>query len=136
MVRQIRDIREFQTRLAEIEEGSLFKLEGDQFTERVKLRMKLLREEVDELEEALLNRNYVEALDALTDVDYIAKGTAQEVGILDYLEDGWNLVHANNMTKLDENGKVVKNEYGKIIKPSNYQPVDLTILFDKESELA
>lgn len=136
MVRQIRDIREFQTRLAEIEEGSLFKLEGDQFTERVKLRMKLLREEVDELEEALLNRNYVEVLDALTDVDYIAKGTAQEVGILDYLEDGWNLVHTNNMTKLNENGKVVKNEYGKIIKPSNYQPVDLTILFDKESELA
>lgn len=136
MVRQIRDIREFQTKLAEIEEGSLFKLEGEQFTERVKLRTKLLREEVDELEEALLNRNHVEALDALTDVDYIAKGTAQEVGILDYLEDGWNLVHANNMTKLDENGKVVKNEYGKIIKPSNYQPVDLTILFDKESKLA
>lgn len=136
MVRQIGDIREFQTKLAEIEEGSLFKLEGEEFIERVKLRMKLLREEVDELEEALLNRNHVEVLDALTDVDYIAKGTAQEVGILDYLEDGWNLVHANNMTKLDENGKVIKNEYGKIIKPSNYQPVDLTILFDKESELA
>lgn len=129
MKRQIKDIREFQTKLAEVKEGSLFELEGEEFKARVNLRMKLLREEVDELEMALLNKDRVETLDALVDIDYIARGTAQEAGLLDKLEDGWDLVHANNLTKLDENGKVVKNAYGKIIKPKNYKAVDLTELF-------
>lgn len=128
MIKQIQDIREFQEKIAEELEGDLFF--RDDFEGRVKTRMKLLREEVDELEEALLNRDPVETLDAIIDIHYIANGTAQEAGIVDKLSDAWDLVHANNMTKLDENGKVIKNEYGKVIKPANYKPVDLTVLFN------
>lgn len=129
MHKQVKDIREFQEKLAEVEEGSLFFLDDVQFKERVALRMSLLREEVDELEEALLNGDPVETLDAIVDIHYIANGTAQEAGVVHLLPDGWDLVHSNNMTKLDENGKVVKNEQGKIIKPSNYKAVDLKPLF-------
>ena len=127
MLKQIKDIREFQEKIAEVEEGSLlFRIDRD---ERIKLRMALLREEVDELEEALLNGDLVEILDAVVDIHYIANGTAQEVGVVDKLSDAWDLVHSNNMTKLDENGKVHKNEMGKVIKPDNYKPVDLNVLF-------
>ena len=129
MKKQISDIRDFQEKLVEVEEGSLFFLEEKDFQDRVRLRMKLLREEVDELEEALLNRDPVETLDAIIDIHYIANGTAQEVGVVHLLDKAWDLVHANNMTKLDENGKVHKDENGKVIKPSNYKPVNLKILF-------
>ena len=129
MEKQISDIRDFQEKLVEVEEGSLFFLEEKDFQDRVKLRMKLLREEVDELEEALLNRDPVETLDAIVDIHYIANGTAQEVGVVHLLDKAWDLVHTNNMTKLDENGKVHKDENGKVIKPSNYKPVNLKILF-------
>ena len=132
MHKQVKDIREFQEKLVEVEEGSLFFLEGKSFEERVKLRMDLLREEVNELEEALLNGDPVETLDAIIDIHYIANGTAQETGVVHLLPEAWDLVHANNMTKLDENGKVVKNEAGKIIKPANYKPVDLTELFKQK----
>lgn len=132
MYKQVKDIRDFQEKLAEVEEGSLFFLEDDAFKERVKLRMSLLREEVDELEEALLNGDPVETLDAIIDIHYIANGTAQEAGVVHLLPEGWDLVHSNNMTKLDESGKVVKNESGKIIKPANYKPVDLTELFKQK----
>ena len=60
---------------------------------------------------------------------YILLCTSHEYGVLDKLEEAWDLVHANNMTKLDENGKVHKDENGKVIKPSNYKPVNLKILF-------
>jgi predicted HAD superfamily Cof-like phosphohydrolase len=43
--------------------------------------------------------------------------------------EGFRLVHQNNMSKLGEDGKPVRNDYGKIIKPSGYKPVDLSVLF-------
>lgn len=127
MTKQIRDIREFQTRIAEEEEGSLF-FRPD-FKERVAQRMRFLREEVDELEKALNDNDPVEVLDALVDIDYIAKGTAHEAGLLNLLQDGWDLVHANNMTKIGPDGKVLKSDDNKVIKPAGYMPVDLNTLF-------
>lgn len=129
MQKQIQDIREFQEKIVEVEEGSLFFREEEDFQRQVKLRMALLREEVDELEEALLNRDPVETLDAIVDIHYIANGTAQEAGVVDLIGKGWDLIHTNNMTKLDENGKVHKNASGKVIKPANYKPVSLEALF-------
>lgn len=127
MEKQIKDIREFQERIAEELEGSLFTRED--YESRVKARMHFLREEVDELEAALLAKDPVEAIDAIIDIHYIANGTAQEVGVVHLLGSAWDLVHSNNMSKLDENGKVQKNEQGKVIKPANYKPVDLKQLF-------
>lgn len=131
MTKQIKDIREFQSRIAEVEEGSLVPLEGKEYQERMELRNRLLDEEVQELKQALLDRNSVEIIDAAVDTLYILLGTVHEAGLLDKFEKAWDLVHTNNLTKLDENGKVVKNEFGKVIKPANYKPVDLTVLFNE-----
>ena len=132
MKKFIENIREFQAKLAEVEEGSLKNLFGEEYVERVNLRNRLLTEETQELENALSRRDDVEVLDAGVDSLYILLGTMHEYGLLDKFEKAWDLVHANNMTKLDENGKVVKNEYGKVVKPANYKPVDLTVLFEKK----
>lgn len=128
MMKQISDIREFQTKIAEVEEGNILKNPTD---DKINLRNALLREEVEELEEALRNKDEVEILDAGVDILYILLGTMHETGMLDKFEKAWDLVHANNMSKLDENGKVHKNENGKVIKPANYKPVDLSVLFGK-----
>lgn len=129
MLRQIEDIREFQARLAEVQEGSLSKLTGEDYLKRSLLRESLLQEEVDELSEAILSKNEIEVLDAGVDILYILLGTMHEYGLLNKFEKAWELVHHNNMTKLDENGQVQKNASGKVIKPANYQPVDLSVLF-------
>ena len=130
MEKQIRDIREFQTKLVEVEEGHLLedKPTGE-LAEAVRLRKELLMEEVRELNEAMDLGDSVEILDAGVDILYIVLGTMHEAGVLDKFSKAWDLVHANNMTKLDEDGKVHKNENGKVIKPANYKPVDLNQLF-------
>lgn len=133
MQKFIRDIREFQTKIAEVEEGSLSTLQGKEYKERVELRKRLITEETNELFSAMDKRNSQEIIDGAVDQLYVMLGTLQEYGLLDRFIQAWDLVHANNMTKLDENGKVVKNEYGKVIKPANYKPVDLSILFSKKS---
>lgn len=130
MEKQIRDIREFQTKLVEVEEGHLLedKPTGE-LAEAVRLRRELLMEEVKELNEAMDEGDSVEILDAGVDILYIVLGTMHEAGVLDKFSKAWDLVHANNMTKLDENGQVHKNQNGKVIKPANYKPVDLNQLF-------
>jgi predicted HAD superfamily Cof-like phosphohydrolase len=130
MEKQIRDIREFQTKLVEVTEGHLLEEKTiEAFEEAVRLRRELLMEEVKELNEAMDLGDSVEILDAGVDILYIVLGTMHEAGVLDKFSQAWDLVHSNNMTKLDENGKVHKNENGKVIKPANYKPVNLNQLF-------
>lgn len=130
MEKQIRDIREFQEKIAEKMEGHLISdapIGG--LAEAIHLRNNLLLEEVKELEESLHEMDEVEILDAGIDILYIILGTMHEAGVLDKFEKAWDLVHANNMTKLGPDGKVLKREDGKVIKPSNYKPVNLAQLF-------
>lgn len=135
MEKQIKDIREFQTKIAEKQEGHLVNLQNTsdvrngRLEEAINLRIALMQEEVNELRDALDKMDEVEILDAGVDSLYIILGTMHEAGVLDKFSKAWDLVHANNMTKLDENGKVQKNEQGKVIKPANYKPVDLKQLF-------
>ena len=134
MKKLIDNIREFQEKLAEVRENIVF----DEYNkdsksilalDRIVLRGKLAQEEFYETQKAVMSQDKVGTLDGLVDQLYILMGTAHEYGMLDKLEKAWDLVHANNMTKLDENGKVHKDESGKVIKPSNYKPVNLKILF-------
>lgn len=135
MKKQINDIREFQKKLAEVEEGNVPKgHNGSTYSteslDRIRLRHDLAIEELEETQKAVIQNNQVEVLDGLVDQLYILLGSVHEYGMLDKFEQAWDLVHANNMTKLGEDGKVHKNENGKVIKPSNYKPVDLSILFN------
>ncbi len=84
-----------------------------------KLRVKLLREEVDELEEALEKGDLVEVCDTLADIKYVLDGAALTFGI--DLVGCFIEVHKSNMTKVGG----YKREDGKWVKPETYTPPDL-----------
>ena len=95
--------------------------------ERALLRHKLLQEEVGELLDASMasQGTIVDVADAITDCFYILIGTALEYGIADKLPALFDEVHASNMSKLDENGKPLYREDGKVIKGPNYKKPNL-----------
>jgi predicted HAD superfamily Cof-like phosphohydrolase len=64
----------------------------------INLRMNLIREEVQELEEAVQNRDRVEVIDALADILYVVYGMGDCIGV--NLDEAFRRVHESNMTKL------------------------------------
>jgi predicted HAD superfamily Cof-like phosphohydrolase len=92
------------------------------------LRYHLMSEENREYLVACLQENKIEILDALIDMAYVLFGTVASHGMTDQFIKGFKLVHENNMTKIQEDGKVLKNPEGKILKPNGYVPVDLSSL--------
>lgn len=88
------------------------------------LTIKLLQEELDELQDAYDNQNVVEQLDAMIDIFYVLMGGVLKSGLLEEFVEGFVAVHNNNMSKFP-NGMCTKNEYGKIIKPAGYKAIDL-----------
>ena len=92
------------------------------------LRYNLMSEENKEYFIACLQDNKVEILDALIDMAYVLFGTISAHGMTDEFIKGFTLVHENNMTKVQSDGKVLKNPDGKILKPMGYTSVDLSNL--------
>ena len=89
-----------------------------------KLRIDLIKEELDELQEAMKNNDLLEVADALTDILYVTYGAGHAFGI--DLDKCFNEVQNSNMSKLGENGEPIYNESGKVMKgPNNFKP-DLT----------
>ena len=83
-----------------------------------KLRIDLIKEELDELKEALENKDLLEVADALTDILYVTYGAGHAFGI--DLDKCFDEVQNSNMSKLDENGKPIFNDAGKVMKGTNY----------------
>jgi|TARA_B110000114_G_C15016454_1_gene367055 predicted HAD superfamily Cof-like phosphohydrolase len=83
-----------------------------------KLRFDLIKEELDELKEALDNKNLLEVADALTDILYVTYGAGHAFGI--NLDACFQEVQNSNMSKLGENGKPIYNDAGKVMKGPNY----------------
>ena len=92
--------------------------------EMIELRIKLLVEEVQEYAEAARSGDLVEVLDALADIGYILAGTIINHGMQDIYDDAFNEVHRSNMAKLVD-GKVIRREDGKVLKPEGWQPPQL-----------
>ena len=90
----------------------------------IKLRINLIKEELLELEEALNEKNIEETADALTDILYVTYGAGHAFGI--DLDKCFDEVQNSNMSKLDENGKPIYNEHGKVMKGPNYFKPDLS----------
>jgi predicted HAD superfamily Cof-like phosphohydrolase len=85
------------------------------------LRYSLIEEELSELKEALDNKDLLEVADALTDILYVTYGAGHAFGI--DLDKCFEEVQNSNMSKLDENGKPIYNEDGKVMKgPSYFRP--------------
>jgi predicted HAD superfamily Cof-like phosphohydrolase len=89
-----------------------------------KLRIDLIKEELGELQEAMKNNDLLEVADALTDILYVTYGAGHAFGI--DLDKCFEEVQNSNMSKLDENGKPIYNESGKVMKGPNYFKPDLS----------
>tara|TARA_B100001778_G_C18239410_1_gene472702 strand:- start:66 stop:437 length:372 start_codon:yes stop_codon:yes gene_type:complete len=88
------------------------------------LRISLIKEELDELIEAMNKKDLVELADALTDILYVTYGAGHAFGI--NLDECFEEVQNSNMSKLDNNGKPIYNDKGKVMKGPNYFKPDLS----------
>ena len=89
-----------------------------------KLRIDLIKEELDELKEAMDNKDLLEVADALTDILYVTYGAGHAFGI--DLDKCFDEVQNSNMSKLDGSGAPIYNEAGKVMKGPNYFKPDLS----------
>ncbi|MDB0054486.1 nucleoside triphosphate pyrophosphohydrolase family protein [Candidatus Pelagibacter sp.] len=88
-----------------------------------KLRIDLIKEELDELKEAMDNNDLLEVADALTDILYVTYGAGHAFGI--DLDKCFDEVQNSNMSKLGEDGEPIYNESGKVMKGPKYFKPDL-----------
>ena len=84
---------------------------------------KKIEEELDELKEAMSNKDLLEVADALTDILYVTYGAGHAFGI--NLDKCFEEVQKSNMSKLDESGKPIYNDSGKVMKGPKYFKPDL-----------
>ena len=99
--------------------GQEVKTEPSFSTEKInKLRIDLIKEELQELTEAMNNKDLLEVADALTDILYVTYGAGHAFGI--DLDKCFDEVQNSNMSKLGADGKPIYNESGKVMKGPNY----------------
>ena len=102
----------------EVKESSSFS------TDKInQLRLSLIKEELEELSDAMQKKDLIEVADALTDILYVTYGAGHAFGI--NLDKCFDEVQNSNMSKLGKNGKPIYNEYGKVMKGPNYFKPDL-----------
>jgi predicted HAD superfamily Cof-like phosphohydrolase len=89
----------------------------------VQLRYDLIKEELEELNVAIKDKDMKEIADALTDILYVTYGAGHAFGI--DLDKCFNEVQRSNMSKLGVNGEPIYNENGKVMKGPNYFKPDL-----------
>ncbi|APC46424.1 phosphoribosyl-ATP diphosphatase [Streptomyces phage BRock] len=119
---------------------------NDSVLQKIDRRTQLVYEEYAEVTDALLTlekahlglNSYtpeeamVEVASELADLLYVVYGTAEELGIP--LDRVFNEIHKANMRKVWDDGKVHKNEFGKVLKPDNFQRADIgKVLYGTES---
>lgn len=126
--------------------------------DRCKLRVSLIQEELDELQEAIDNNDLVEVADALADIQYVLSGAVLEFGLGDKFVELFNEVQRSNMSKAcntekeaiatlehynkkdgtkgyykEESGKflVFRDGDHKTLKSIAYSPADLKSILEK-----
>ena len=91
--------------------------------ETMQLRYDLIKEELNELEQAMKTKDLKEVADALTDILYVTYGAGYAYGI--NLDKCFKEVQRANMSKLGKDGKPIYNEKGKVMKGPNYSEPNL-----------
>jgi len=103
--------------------------------EMIEFRIRFIKEEICELEDAIHRQNIVESFDALIDLVYVTLGFASILSLP--WQKGWDLVHKSNMKKervRNKSESIRKSEYD-VIKPNGWQKPDLLRLlrdYDRE----
>lgn len=130
--------------------------------DRCQLRVHLIAEELDELKEAIANKDLIEIADALCDIQYVLSGAVLEFGLGEKFVDLFNEVQRSNMSKACENmdeakatqayykekdgtdsyvvedeGKflIYRTSDNKTLKSVNYSPADLNTILAKPVEI-
>jgi len=93
-------------------------------TKITQLRYSLIKEELNELKEAIDKNNLKEVADALTDILYVTYGAGHAFGV--NLDACFTEVQSSNMSKLGKDGKPIYNEHGKVLKGPKYFKPDLS----------
>ena len=105
--------------------GQEVKLKPSFSTEKINdLRYNLVKEELEELKQAIVNKDLLEVADALTDILYVTYGAGHAFGI--DLDSCFEEVQNSNMSKLGNNGKPIYNDAGKVMKGPNFYKPDLS----------
>ena len=105
--------------------GQEVKLKPSFSTEKINdLRYNLVKEELEELKQAIVNKDLLEVADALTGILYVTYGAGHAFGI--NLDKCFDEVQQSNMSKLSEDGKPIYNESGKVMKGPKYFKPDLS----------
>ena len=105
--------------------GQEVKLKPSFSTEKINdLRYNLVKEELEELKQAIVNKDLLEAADALTDILYVTYGAGHAFGI--DLDSCFEEVQNSNMSKLGDDGKPIYNDAGKVMKGPNFYKPDLS----------
>ena len=89
----------------------------------IQLRYELIKEELEELNQAIKDRDMKEVADALTDILYVTYGAGHAFGV--DLDKCFDEVQNSNMSKLGSDGKPIYNENGKVMIGPNYFKPDL-----------
>jgi predicted HAD superfamily Cof-like phosphohydrolase len=96
------------------------------------LRYNLIKEENEEYLEACKNGDIIEIADALGDQLYILFGTILKHGLQHKIEEVYDEIHRSNMSKLDEKGKPIYREDGKILKSNLYFKPNIKSVLDQK----
>jgi predicted HAD superfamily Cof-like phosphohydrolase len=100
--------------------------------EVIALRVSLIQEELNEYRHAAETHDLVAVADALSDLMYVVLGTYVSHGLQDMAEALFTEVHRSNLSKLDENGKVIYRADGKVLKSHRWRPPDLASILAEE----
>lgn len=99
--------------------------------DEILLRFNLMKEENEEYLEAARNNDIVEVADALGDQLYILCGTILKHGLQHKIEEVFEEIQRSNMSKLDEHGKPIFREDGKILKSDRYFKPNIKVVLEK-----
>ncbi len=97
----------------------------------IELRHRLMQEENDEYLEACRQKDLTLIADALGDKLYILFGTIIAHGLQYKIEEVFTEIHRSNMSKLDDEGKPIYREDGKIMKSKNYFLPDIQSVLER-----
>ena len=113
------DVKKFMTACDQTQTG---------FTNQSSLYYQLIVEEFWELKDAFTKKDLVEIADACADLKWVIEGLEHSLNIPQ--QEVWDEVSRSNLSKISSNGKVIKREDGKVLKPDTYSPPDIKTILD------
>lgn len=103
--------------------------ESGMHSAQANLYVDLINEEFSELLHAYMARDIVEVADALADLKWVIEGL--ELTLQLPQQEIWDEVARSNHSKISDNGKIIKREDGKVLKPETYSPPNIKEVLER-----